>query len=249
MDRVDVVLEEATNGYESQRVPFEVPLSVYRTGSGVIIINSPGASETKDGRRDRWAKLGRYLQDQEIGTFVTYHPPQPDAQFKYSYEPYSYRDASWNQIFVESLTHVVDYALENAQELSGSSSPVLYLAGFSAGGSACGAVAHLYPEIQRILLISAYDSVGEYFYRGIGQFTGEIYMTYGAEDIMAGFLAYSMRFIAPAARTLHTQEISDCNHGFSGAINSKILSKAFVWAFAGDSSFPSPDGGLILYED
>ena len=249
MDRLDTVLQKVTQGYYSQNVSFEIPVSVYPADSEIIIVNSPGAAEPKDGRNNRWAKVGQYLQEHKIGSVITYNPPAPDAQFKYPTEPYSYRDASWNQIVVESLAHVIDYALENAPDICGSTSPTLYLAGFSAGGSACGAVAHLYPEVQRILLVSAYDSVGDYFYSGIGQFTGEIYMTYGAQDVMAGFLAYAMRYLAPTARTLQTQEIPDCNHGFSGTTNGKILSKAFTWAFANDVSFPSPEGGLLLSND
>jgi hypothetical protein len=39
-----------------------------------------------------------------------------------------------------------------------------------------------------------------------------------------------------------------CGHGFAGETNDRILSKAYLWAFAGDDSFPSPDGGVPLYE-
>jgi hypothetical protein len=31
-------------------------------------------------------------------------------------------------------------------------------------------------------------------------------------------------------------------------MNGKILSKAYLWAFAGDDGFPSPEGGVPLYE-
>jgi pimeloyl-ACP methyl ester carboxylesterase len=249
MPRTDTLLKYVTRGYDGQEVSFDVPVSVYPSDSGIVIINSPGASEAKDGRNNRWDTLAQHLQNQRVGTVVTYNPPLPDARSKYPDEPYSYRGASWNKLVVESLIHVVDYALEHAKSICGSSTPILYLAGFSAGGSACGAVAHLYPEVQRILLISAYDSVGDYFYDGIERFTGEIYMAYGAQDVMAGFLAYSMRFIAPRISLLRTQEIPDCDHGFTGATNSKILGNAFTWAFAGDKNFPAPDGGLTLYGD
>ena len=249
MERRDAVLERATLGYQGQAVPYEVPLSAYPTRSGVIVVNAPGAGELKGGRLDRWHTIARDLQARGVATFVTHNPPRADAQFKYPDEPYSYRDASWNTIAVESMAHVVDYALENATALCGVATPTVYLSGFSAGGSTCGAVAHRYPQVKRVLLLSAYDSVGDPFYEGIGQFSGEIYSAYGALDLVAKMLAYMLQYLAPAASGLHVEEVPDCDHGFRGVTNGRVLSKAFSWAFAGDDTFPSPEGGLTLYED
>ena len=247
--KIDVVLDKVTQGYFEQQVPYKIPMSIYPADSNVIIVISPGASESKDGRMNRWTTLARYMQNLNIGTIVTYNPPQPDAQGKFPYEPYSYQNASWNNIVVESLDYVIEYSLGHSAEICKSDSPTIYLAGFSAGGSACGAVAPFYPEVSRILMISAYDSVGDYFYEGIKRFTGDIYMTYGSDDPTAAFLAYSIKFIAHQATSLFSQEIPNCNHGFTGATNSKILSNAFTWAFTGDRRFPSSEGGLLLYED
>lgn len=250
MVKLERSLERLTQGYYGQEVTYDIPMSIYPTNSEIIIINSPGAGgAANDDRKSRWDILGEYIQQQGIGTFIKYNHPAPDAHFKFPEEPYSHKDTSWNQLVVESLIHVIDYALENSDELCGSPIPTLYLSGFSAGGSACGAVAHMYPEVRQILLLSAYDSVGDYFYTGIREFTGEIYMAYGADDMMAGFLAYTMRFIAKKASMVHVQEIPDCDHGFRGDTNNMILSKAYGWAFAGDSSFPSPEGGILLYEE
>ena len=250
VEKLDRLLERTAQGYYGQEVSYDIPMSIYPTKSEIIIINSPGAGGAgNDDRKSRWDILGEFIQQQNIGTFIKYNHPAPDAHYKFPNEPYSHKDASWNQLVVESLIHVINYAIENSREICGSETPTLYLSGFSAGGSACGAVAHLYPEIRQILLLSAYDSVGDYFFEGIGEFTGEIYMAYGAEDMMAGFLAYTMRFIAKKANMVHVQEIPDCNHGFRGDTNDRILSKAFSWAFAGDDTFPSPDGGILLYEE
>lgn len=249
MDKLELTLHKTTRGYFGQQVAFDIPMSIYPTKSKCIIINSPGASEPKDGRKNRWDTLGRHLQQKEIATFITYNPPPPDAEGKFPTEPFSYQDTSWNQLLVESLAHVIDYTLENSKDICDLDSPTIYLAGFSAGGSTCGAIAYLYPQVERILLVSAYDSVGDVFYNGIRRFKGEIFMAYGALDYLAGFLAYTMQFLAGEAKILHTQEIPDCNHSFSGATNSKILSNAFTWAFAGDVNFPNPDGGLLLYHE
>ena len=249
MDTHDTTLSAVTQGYQSQEVTYQVPLSAYPTATGVIIVNAPGAGEPKDGRDNRYAKIGGHLQDMAVGTLVTHRGPLPDAQSKYPDEPYSYRDASWNRISVEAMVHVIDYCKENAQMLCGSSSPTIHLAGFSAGGSVCGAVAFAYPEVSRILLLSTYDSVGDYFYSGMRKFAGEVYLAYGSEDTMAGFLAYAMNFTAPELKALNIKMVPDCDHGFRGATNGRILSKAFLWAFAGDESFPSPLGGIDLYNE
>ena len=148
----------------------------------------------------------------------------------------------------EPLGKAGEFALERASYLGGTDAPTVYLAGFSSGGLAVGAVAFRYPEIKRILLLSTYDSVGDYFYTGVEQFTGDIYMAYGSQDPMAGFLAYVLGCGSMAANSLHVRQVPECDHRFSGATNSKILTKAFYWAFNGDESFPSAEGGLQLYD-
>ena len=139
-------------------------------------------------------------------------------------------------------------ALGNAALHCGTAAPTVYLSGFSSGGSAVGAVAFRYPEVVRILLLSTYDSVGDDFYEGVSRFPGDIYLAYGSRDPMAGFLGYVLRCGPLAAASLNIQEVPDCDHRFSGADNSRVLSKAFYWAFQGDESFPSPEGGLLLYD-
>ena len=172
MGRLDTVLSRRTEGYAGQEVPYELPVTAYPSDSGVILVNSPGSGELKDGRYNRWANLARELQSRGMLSMVTYNVPRPDAQFVNPTEPYAYQNASWNRILVEGLAHVIDYALERRRQLCGSSDPIMYLSGFSSGGSAVGAVAFRYSEIKRILLNSTYDSVGDYFYAAIPQFTG-----------------------------------------------------------------------------
>ena len=248
MERIDAQLDRETVDHVGQPVTYEVPITAYPTNSGIIIVNSPGSGELKDGRYDRWATLGKHLQEGQVATMVTYNAPRPDWQVQLPWEAYSHKGASWNGLLVDSLAHVVDFALERSTELCGTASPTVYLSGFSSGGSAVGAVAFRYREIKRILLLSTYDSVGDAFYDGIVQFTGDIFLAYGSEDPMAGFMAYILQAGPMEANSLRIRQVPDCNHRFSGATNSKILSKAFYWAFQDDESFPSPEGGLQLYE-
>ncbi len=248
MNTVDETLVREIPDYRGESVTYEVPITAYPTSSGIMIINSPGSGELKDGRQDRWMKLGRHLQEQGIATLVTYNAPRPDFQVQLPWEPYSHQGASWNQLLIDSLSHVTDFCLERSPELCGTTAPAIYMAGFSSGGSAVGAVAWRYPQVKRILLLSTYDSVGDPFYIGIEEFTGDIYIAFGGQDPMAGLLAYVLQSGPLSARSLHIREVPDCNHRFSGATNSRILSNAFLWAFHEFPGFPSPEGGLQLYE-
>lgn len=47
-------------------------MTAYPTGSGVIVVNSPGSGELKDGRENRWKNLGQHLQERGLATLVTY---------------------------------------------------------------------------------------------------------------------------------------------------------------------------------
>ncbi|SUZ91584.1 uncharacterized protein METZ01_LOCUS44438, partial [marine metagenome] len=204
----------------------------------VIVVNSPGSGELKDGRENRWKNLGQHLQERDLATMVTYNAPRPDFQVQLEWEPYSYRGASWNKLLIEGLCHTIDWALKNAEQLCGSESPSIYLTGFSSGGSAVGAVAHRYPSVERLLLISTYDSVGDPFYEGITAFTGDIYLVYGDQDEMAGYLARILRTGQFAAKSFLVREAPECGHRFDGEANTKLITQAFHWAFEGDNSQP-----------
>ena len=94
MDRIDVLLDRHTENHLGEKVAYEVPVSAYLTDSQVIIVNSPGSGELKDGRDDRWKKLARHFQEQKLGSLVTYNAPRPDGQVQLPWEPYSYKGAS-----------------------------------------------------------------------------------------------------------------------------------------------------------
>ena len=246
MDQIDVILDRETENYLGEKVDYQVPISAYPTDSHTIVVVSPGSGELKDGRNDRWMKLARHFQEQQLASLVTYNAPRPDGEVQLPWEPYSYKGASWNRLLMESLAHVVDFSLERAEEICGTASPTLYLTGFSSGASAVGAVAFQYPEVKSILLLSAYDSVGDPFYEGVTQFPGDIFLAYGKEDPIAGFLAYVLSAGPMAATSFQVKEVPNCDHRFSGEANNKLVAKAFYWAFCGDDSFPDPTGAPEL---
>ena len=241
-------LQFATAGYQGQAVPYEVPFIAFPTTSGKLLIQAPGAGEVKEGAWNRYVRLGENLQTRGLATLVSFNPPWPDAQGKYPDEPYSYRDASWNRIFVEGMAHLVEHCLTNAESLCGTKEPEVNLAGFSAGGSVAVAVAPLFRQVTKILLVSAYDSVGWFFLHGLRHFAGEVYVAYAEDDAPAVALAMSIRAFARKASTVQARGVPECDHAFSGEANGKVLAKAYLWAFAGDESFPSPEGGVALYD-
>ena len=227
---------------------YEIPISAYPCHSERMLIISPGSGELKDGRHDRWRKLAFHLQELRLCTTVTYNVPRPDFEVQLEWEAYSYKGASWNRILIESVCHATDWALEQSQQLCGTDDPEICLAGFSSGGSAVGAVCHLYPQVKQLLLLSAYDSVGDPFYEGISLFTGDIFMGYGALDPPAGMLAYVVSVGPLSARSMVGRPVPDCDHRFSGANNSRSLVKAVYWALGLDNSFPDPTDAPQLYE-
>ena len=100
-------MERETQDHLGQRVTYQVPISAYPTNSGVIIVNSPGSGEVKDGRRARWAKLAGHLQEREIGTMVNSNATRPDVQVQLPWEHHSYKGASWIALLVARPAHSV----------------------------------------------------------------------------------------------------------------------------------------------
>lgn len=240
-------LKGVTEGYQGQQVSYDVPYLIIPSTSGRILVQAPGTGELKEGRRDRYIMLGNHLAEKGIASLVSFNTPRPDAQFKYPDAPYSYRDANWSRIYVDAMVQVTKHALENAERICGKSDPELFMAGFSSGGSVVGAAAPHFPQVRKVLLASTYDSVGDYFYSGVRAYQGEIYLAFGELDYPAVFLAIMMPRLAPNASTVNSRSVPECDHGFRGPLNGRILSKAYLWAFAGDDTFPSPDGGISLH--
>ena len=245
-------LQLTTTGYQGQTVPYEAPFIAFPTMSGRFIIQAPGTSEVKEGVGNRYVHLGEFLHARGIATLVSFNPPWPDGQFDHPDEPYSYRGASWNRIYVEGMAHLVEHCLAQGEALCGVSQPEVYLAGFSSGGSVVVTVAPFFAAVKKILLVSTYDSVGVgsmgwFFLSGLRSYTGEVYVAYGEEDAPAAMLAMTLPALARSARAVHARAVPNCGHSFSGETNGRALSKAYLWAFAGDDTFPSPDGGIPLY--
>ena len=201
-----------------------------------IIINCPGFRGSIDGYNNKYITLADFLVQQEVGAVVR----MPNVERA----PEQYKKG-----LLSDLRAVIEHALVFAHEMTEVPNPEIYLMGFSAGGYAVASVAAEYPEVKKILLMEPSASgrlLGEFPREKLSQYRGEVYIVIG--DTGVGYQVaelYQKAFSKAARVELHV--IQNCDHQFKGEKNGKILSKAPLWAFAGDPTFPSPDGGIELY--
>jgi dienelactone hydrolase len=205
--------------------------------SNVIIINYPGYQGDIDGYEGKYRTLADLMQRKGIGAVI-----RMGNQYRYGF--------LYEKSVVADLRATIEYALANAESICSTREPKIYLMGFSAGAGAIAIVAAEFPQIEKVLLLAPSVDAGKAtIEEAFGSFRGEVYIAVGEEDECVGkeagdyFLA-----LATGARRKMLVIIPKCDHQFQGRINGKILSKAPFWAFAGDESFPSPAGGLQLYE-
>lgn len=85
------------------------------------------------------------------------------------------------------------------------------------------------------------------FSDSLSKFEGEVGIVVGDHDAVGpqGGKFYYDAFANASQRQLIV--VPNCNHQFMGRENGQIMAKAPRWAFAGDPTFPSPEGGLVLY--
>ena len=205
--------------------------------SNVIIINYPGYQGDIDGYQGKYRALADLIQRKGIGAVI-----RMDNHHRYGFV--------YEKSVVADLRATVDYALANAESICSTREPSLYLMGFSAGAGAIAIVAAEYPQISKVLLLAPSVDAGKAtIEKAFGTFRGEVYIAVGEEDECVGKEAgdYFLS-LATSARRKTLVIIPNCDHQFQGRTNGKILSKAPFWAFAGDESFPSPEGGVLLYE-
>ena len=205
--------------------------------SNVIIINYPGYQGDIDGYHNKYRMLAHLIRRKNVGTVI-----QMGNHYRYGFV--------YEKSVVADLKTTIDYALANAGSMCSTREPDLYLMGFSAGAGAIAIVAADYRQIKRILLIAPSVDAGKTaIEEGLAKFQGEVYIAVGENDECVGKEAgdYFLK-LATSAKKKILVVIPNCDHQFQGLTNGKVMSKAPFWAFADDQSFPSPDGGTVLYE-
>jgi pimeloyl-ACP methyl ester carboxylesterase len=205
--------------------------------SNVIIINYPGYGGDIDGYQGKYRTLATLIRRRGLGAVI-----RMGNRYDYGF--------LYEKSAVADLRATIDYALANAEKICATREPDLYLMGFSAGAGAIAIVAPDYPQVKRVLLIApSVDAGKSAIEEAFGRFRGDVYIAVGEYDECVGKEAgeYFLE-LATGARQKKLVIIPDCDHQFQGWINGKIMSKAPFWAFAGDESFPSPEGGVLLYD-
>jgi len=163
--------------------------------------------------------------------------------------PFAFQNVDMGVLLMEKLRAVIEYCLTEARLVCGSARPTFYLAGFSAGASMSAAIAHEYPEVTKMLLISPSADISTDVLRdGPAKYRGELYITLGDSDAVVGpKAAQTLADWATKARFTKVVVVPHCDHQFTGETNGRILSKTYLWAFNDDQTYPSPKGGIKLY--
>ncbi len=214
----------------------ELEVAVHPYSNGVIVVNYPGINGDIDGYNNKYGQLADFVQEKGIGTVV-----RMGNRF--------YDELPYPQGMIDNFKFVLDYCLANGRDLSERSDPKLYLMGFSAGASTIAAVANDYSAVEKILLMAPSGDAGSgAIERSLGRFAGEVYIAIGDRDEVVGPQTGKTFYdLATAAKVRKLVTIPDCDHQFRGERNGIIMSKAPLWAFAGDITFPAPAGGKRLY--
>lgn len=205
--------------------------------SNVIIINYPGYQGDIDGYRGKYRTLADLIRRKGLAAVIRMGN---ECRRGFFYE----------KSVVADLKAAIDYALANAENICSSKAPEIYLMGFSAGAGAIATVAADYPQIKKVLLlVPSVDAGKTAIEEAFSKFRGEVYIAVGQYDECVGREAGEYFLgLATGARKKSLVVIPNCDHQFQGLVNGKIMSKAPFWAFADDETFPSPEGGTILYE-
>lgn len=235
----DITLEIIVENEEGELVQTGIPVTVHPINTGVVLINSHGLGGSKDGYNNKYVKIAQLLQGLVVGSVIRYQS---------SLFPFAFQDVNMT-VLLDNLRAVIEYCLNEAMLVCGSDIPEIYLAGFSAGASTSAAIAYEYPQVTKILLISPSADVGtDVLRKGLSNYKGELYITLGDNDYVIGpKAAQTLADWATKARFKKVVVVPNCDHQFTGERNGRILSKAYLWAFKGDQTYPSPQGGAKLY--
>ena len=212
------------------------PIEVHKAKSDVIVINYPGYNGDINGWANKYMKLADFMVTNGIGAVVrTSNLAVSGLDFA--------------EFSKTHLRRVIRYTLNSSSDICGKNNPEIYLVGYSAGAGVIASVAHEFPEVKKILLVAPSGDAGmESIRNGLAKFIGDVSITVGEKDEVVGVsVGRTFYDLATSASTIRLRKVPDCDHQFRGETNGMILSKAMLWAFKNDKTYPSPDGGIKLY--
>ncbi|MBT3984990.1 hypothetical protein HOD38_03625 [archaeon] len=223
---------------EVKSKPIELGIEVYPSTTGKVVIHQPGFYEKLQGYKNKYRTLARLIQER-FGAAILMDNEERD------YHPF-------HETATDDLLAVINFVVEHSREITGAEEPEICLMGFSAGGTSVGSIAGHHPLVEKVLLIGPSHAYEAYrgrdaIFESFERFEGEVFITQGDRDGST-----DGTYINQIARHLGTNStfalVPGCDHDFRGARNDFIYSKTPFWAFAGDSTFPSPEGGVRLVQ-
>jgi pimeloyl-ACP methyl ester carboxylesterase len=224
--------------FKSNKIPlqewWDIGVEYHPTNTGNILINIPGAGGTIGGYLNKYVNLGNYIQENKIASFVRIPNDRP-AEYELT------------------VRTVVNYCLENSNEICDSETPNIWLMGFSAGAGAIVLTGWEYPEIKKILAINPYiEGVKGKIERCLPLYTGDLFLIKGSDDDVIGpdTLEYLSSY-ATNVSDLQTYTIPNCDHQLKGLTNSFILSQLPQYYFLDKyktEKFPDGSKGINLLD-
>ena len=222
---------------EVKSEPIELGIEIYPSTTGKVVIHQPGFYEKLQGYKNKYRTLARLIKER-MGAAILMDNEERD------YHPF-------HETSTGDLLAVINFAVEHSREIAGVEEPEIYLMGFSAGGTSVASIAGYHPLVEKILLIGPSYAYDQDIGRGIiaeslKRFQGEVFITQGDRDQYTD--GHNIHPLATAATRSEFVVVPGCDHYFRGARNDFIYGKAPFWAFAGDTTFPSPEGGVRLVQ-
>lgn len=217
------------------------PFAVYVHSSPearMVVVNVPGYNGTIDGYNGKYAAIGRHLAVNSVAAFVQMPNITRSAEV-----------GGYCRGLNADIEAVCAFVRARGSELCDAARPKLCLVGFSAGGAGCAAVAAS-TRADRVLLMepSRRLSVWQDVWKSLRAFEGRLYVVTGSGEHAVGEKVGRWFYdIAREQSRAGFYAIPACDHQFRGTRNGQIMAKAYEWVLRGDTSFPSSEGGLILY--
>lgn len=216
---------------------WDIGIEYHPTELGIILINIPGAGGTVSGYKNKYINLGNYLQSKNIASFVRIPNDRPSE-------------------YELTVRTVINYCLENSEQVCNTPIPEIWLMGFSAGAGAVVLTGWEYPEVTKILAINPFlevRGVRDRSKENLPGYEGELYLVKGSDDtVIATDTIEYISNLAESVSVLKTLEIPDCDHQLKGEDNSKILSKLPEHFFLGEykeRDFPNKEEGFNLLDE
>lgn len=187
--------QETKNGVT---IDCSLDVAVHPAESNVIFVTIPGVDGSVDGYKNKYVDIANSVQGRHHAAVVRASNP-----FITSFH--------WES----NLRNLLAYIRDNAERISGTATPGLYIMAHSAGAAITAQIAHEYPQIKRLLLVNIASKLGmSKILVGLSSFNGEqIAIVYGEHDPSITSINDFKQLKTKTIKTVHT--LPGIDHNFS----------------------------------